>query len=755
MKRGIAIFVCILTLVTSISCGQQMHSEDKSGFTEGKLSEDYAYQVSSEMISSDANHFLSCFCFQNDFLYFGRSMNAEDNQGSSFIFYRKNLKEGNAEEILFQKESFSEADAVPTACTVFPDGRVVFSLYENRDGQSHQMIQLLNPDGEEVYTMDITDVLCRDFPFATVLKCVTDNDDNIYLLSQNQVLVYKSEGTLLFSVSPKGEEFLNVERDHDGKVLVTQRIGMEVDASRIDVKKQGYSGNGYRLPENIRGRLLSVGENSAVLLDNGVGLCVFKPEEQTSTELFQWTDVGIKAELIKEIYMSDEGQIFLFLREITEDGDRCELCTLNRILKSEIPDKQVITIGTVNRSQLIDRAVLEFNRNNPEYTVEIVDYIKGLENNSSVDILYDAVQKLRLDILTGNAPDIIDFTQIGLDYTQLMEKGFVEDLYPYLDNSEELHREDFVQPVLEAYTTDGKLPCMPTAVYLNTLAMKKTLAKDVKSWTPEDFMALVRKQPADMKILDWETNMSILYTCMGNDETMFADMAKGEVTFDSEEFKEILEFASHFPETPKDSGESHSTEELLADNKLLFCNAFLTNIYDIKRYYADFHDDLVFIGYPSQDGQGRSSFTGLNALGISSQSKNKKGAWLFIQSLFTKEIQIGSYAWGIPVLQSVYDEKIRNAMEIHYELDENGNEIEVPNEYSYFSNGSYAITETEAEQFKELMENNCKVQVSSIGSEIYKILEEEVSPYFVGQKSLDEVVEILQNRVSLYISENQ
>lgn len=245
--------------------------------------------------------------------------------------------------------------------------------------------------------------------------------------------------------------------------------------------------------------------------------------------------------------------------------------------------------------------------------------------------------------------------------------------------------------------------------------------------------------------------MSILYVCMGYDEDSYMDAVMGNCSFDSEEFKKILEFASHFPENPQENGESYSTAELLANSRLLLSQAYVKDISEIKKYYADFNGDLTFIGFPGWEGQGKSAFSG----GISSQSENKEGAWRFIQSLFTKEIQTNRYAWGIPVLQSVYDEKMEAATSAYYELDENGNEIEVANSpYAVFFDGTYAVTEAEAEQFEELMRNTHEVAISSTGSQVYKIIEEESAPYFAGQKSLEEVTGIIQNRVQLYISEN-
>ena len=40
-------------------------------------------------------------------------------------------------------------------------------------------------------------------------------------------------------------------------------------------------------------------------------------------------------------------------------------------------------------------------------------------------------------------------------------------------------------------------------------------------------------------------------------------------------------------------------------------------------------------------------------------------------------------------------------------------------------------------------------------TDLMKIITEEAAAYFAGQKSLDETADIIQNRASIYISENR
>lgn len=65
---------------------------------------------------------------------------------------------------------------------------------------------------------------------------------------------------------------------------------------------------------------------------------------------------------------------------------------------------------------------------------------------------------------------------------------------------------------------------------------------------------------------------------------------------------------------------------------------------------------------------------------------------------------------------------------------------------------AYAATSEQIEQIRELI----AVAKPAKGSDItvQQIIMEEAETYFQGQKSVNEVADIIQNRVQLYISEN-
>ena len=61
------------------------------------------------------------------------------------------------------------------------------------------------------------------------------------------------------------------------------------------------------------------------------------------------------------------------------------------------------------------------------------------------------------------------------------------------------------------------------------------------------------------------------------------------------------------------------------------------------------------------------------------------------------------------------------------------------------------ITEEDKENILYILEHSYRDTMED--SEIFWIILEETGPYFAGDKSLDEVVKLIQNRCSLYLDE--
>lgn len=117
---------------------------------------------------------------------------------------------------------------------------------------------------------------------------------------------------------------------------------------------------------------------------------------------------------------------------------------------------------------------------------------------------------------------------------------------------------------------------------------------------------------------------------------------------------------------------------------------------------------------------------------------------------------------GFPVTKDKLQERIDSTYVLDENgervLDENGEPLRLTSYNAMFEDWEYfgrAPTEEEIDRTLELI-SVARVQnnTNSAGKAIKIIIYEEAEAYFSGQKSLDKVVDTIQNRAQLYVSEN-
>ena len=239
-------------------------------------------------------------------------------------------------------------------------------------------------------------------------------------------------------------------------------------------------------------------------------------------------------------------------------------------------------------------------------------------------------------------------------------------------------------------------------------------------------------------------------------------------SFDSQEFKDLLAFANEFPETfdwenYDYSNDTDSYTAMRTGMQLMLP----TSIYTLEDYLwtlAAMGEDISLVGYPSQDGSG-SSFVLSNGVAISAACQDVDAAWSFVRKLFTADYQRDRMYYGLPSNAEVFNERLQDVMTVSYQTDENGQPLLDENgeklvdpKATYWSNDGqeYTIDAMSQEQADQVMAlYNSIHTMNGSNDAIYNIVTEEAGAYFAGQRSLDDVASIIQNRVGLYVAEQK
>lgn len=357
-----------------------------------------------------------------------------------------------------------------------------------------------------------------------------------------------------------------------------------------------------------------------------------------------------------------------------------------RIPDDQVVQKTIISMSVPNLYYNLRRKVINFNKSSDTYRIVITDY-----SQYNTDDDYTAgTTRFNNDLISGKVPDII-VVNSDMNYDSYVAKDLFTDLYKLMDNDSSFNKEDYLENIFKAYEMDGKLYSLVPSFYLTTFAAKDSLLGGMKSWTVSEFMDFVKNHQG-LQIFDNDFNRdSFIQAMMLFSRDSYIDSATGECKFDSDEFKQLLEFASTLTtesfwdnvnngDTDNDFWQDYQNR--YAEDRVLLATVQFYDIADSYRslLISEFKtDDFTFIGFPSDNGNGASIMSEFEYC-ISERSKNKEGAWEFLKSLVSEDAQMpikSQYGYwsnptsGLPVMKAALDKMCEIAMT----KEDNGSDI--------------------------------------------------------------------------------
>ena len=442
-----------------------------------------------------------------------------------------------------------------------------------------------------------------------------------------------------------------------------------------------------------------------------------------------------------------------------EQRENSGIAFLTKTKGTEVAQKEIILIGTMGNSSELQAAAVLFNRSSDKYHVTIKSY---LDTGASYQDAYeDALTNLNNDLTSRkNCPDIIDLS--GLNIRQLVSKGLLEDLGQYLDKSSSVKREDFVENILNAYTYDGVLTCIPKNFELSTIVGKSSDVGEKQGWTLEEMIAFAEKHPG-AELFNRVGKSEIMYYLLAYNEEAFIDWSTGKCSFDSDEFKNLLIFANSFPSEFSDEDRRVSAATRIQRGEVLLETVSLYNFDEIQMYYEIFGGDFTCKGLPTSDGSIGTALSGTELYGITSKATRKEGAWAFLESYYQRDSE--RYSFGFPTKKAKLDEMAKEAVTVEYWTDENGNpvldengdpiEIGIGGMVGFEDGWSYTYRRATQEEVDLILQLIDQAKPVNLGiTQVLEIIDEEAAGYFEGQKTVDEVAKVIQNRVQLYVDVN-
>ena len=401
---------------------------------------------------------------------------------------------------------------------------------------------------------------------------------------------------------------------------------------------------------------------------------------------------------------------------------------------------------------VIGEAITTFNENNEKFFIEICtryDY-SDFYDNSAYDEDNDDVwaiaklngsarlsSKLAIDIMNGEGPDIL-LNVSGLN--QLSNTNCLVDMTPYL---KDLDSDKYFENIIEGSKTDGKLYHLPVSFRLEGILTKTPNAgSSGKGFTYEEYSIFVDEvmNGKDPIICGQPTYFAMLFNSMSDEF-----ISNGKVELSGTKFAELADFVK---DNVREEGTSMNAwyQSTMADGpqpKGMYTDQCtgISGLFFHGMTIASNGNGVSLLGIPSSDGRGP-RFIPSCSVAVSAQAVDIKGCCEFAKLLLSDEIQM------------------KIAMDDYFVVNRESFRLAGDKAIMYFNNGGsdrwgnhvgrrYTADDVDIVERTIL---SCS-KMKSEDSDISIILIEEMPPYFLGQKDLDAVIKIAEDRIQTVLDE--
>ena len=403
------------------------------------------------------------------------------------------------------------------------------------------------------------------------------------------------------------------------------------------------------------------------------------------------------------------------------------------------------------------------------YTQFPIDYKIELKNYMPEDTTFEeASRQLDIDMIQGKSPDIL-FAPVDKMYSYI-RKGAMADLFPLMEEYGSLSKKDFLPNVLKGLTIDNELPAVVDSFFIQTaVAKKKFVGEEYENWTPEQAMQFYERLPEGMDFIDSADEQLAEYMLM-NIAKECIDIENNTCNFYDSNFVDVLRFCAEHPVKEKfePNFESMSKEQWneyildeesrgLRDAQLVFpftINGFNNSL--LHDAYANLNfEEATFVGVPSNDGNGGifPSYRTPVPYGILKSCGDKENAWKFLSEYLKYRKPLEKFASdgtrGVPSLKSQFDADYNRSEEYNDSI----------NSKVYLPWAGAGRSENDTAYIPQDYKDKLRDYIFSVKinfyfpDELMNIVREEYEPVLAGEHTPEQAAEILDNRISTYLSE--
>lgn len=719
----------------------------------------------------------------------------------------------------------------------------------SEDASSIYELCCVDLDGKEKWKITLDEAAASDYYYVNSIE-VTEN--GVMVLSSEGISSYsKEDGSFIEKAcTVKADELTgNLYALNDGRIIMVDDSASNVKINTYD-KASGKFTESMTLPAALAASTLFVGKSYDFYVAGDDGIYGANLGSDALAPVVNFVNSDLDVQGIVRVIEIEDGKLVI---QVYSNESTLDTYILDPVAPEDVEEKKELTLGGHYIDYEVRSEVISFNKESKDYRIRIIDYSQynleddDYENSTGID-------RMNTDIVTGNAPDIMLLTE-RMPADNYIAKGVFLDLTDKFNEDKGIEKEDFLQNIIDAFKTDGRMYVAVPGFTVTGISGKTKYIGDGKDLTIQKLKEIAAARGIkDSDIFGIVLRDQVLSSAVEFSGDQFIDRETSTCHFDSDEFKELLEFVKVFPEQINDDQYNDYFTQYLMDKALVgiqYINTLYDYEYMTRQLYGDL--DVTVTGFPSRENKGP-AVAATFKMGINNNTADPDGCWEFVRRFYLPEYQTKMESC-LPVSEKAIDEQGKIIIEEEKKAREEYEALMKEND-EMTGVSSLISEEPMPEEVKELMEDSGKAGTGAAaefaadtaaaaeevtesedltgkpvpeedfngtheeylqyledekaraasgeqdeevvidgeeamqedgvqmdlntmpdfneedlaklkailkgltfpvngGSDILNIIAEESGAYFAGQKSVDEVADIIQSRVQVYLKENE
>ena len=701
-----------------------------------------------------------------------------DSDSSQYVVISVDISSGKDEISPVKRVIDLAANEAVSGTALEADGNVLL-LKSETDGNG-KMTYSLDRLGDDIVTVcaDVNSLVGSDgsdsmftgkntyFGYLAV-----DGDGKIYIGCDYAIAVLDRECNKLFEISVPGRMDM-LSSTADGRVWASFRDDSYNEQIRfIDTETKKF-GDTLNLPDmsGYTNVYLFVGPGYDVYIKDDDAVHGWNSDADEPVELLNFMNSDFAGSSVSSGAVIDADTMVFGCSDFYGASPEYGVYLMTRVPDNKVPEKTIVCLAyRFSGLPTLRKNVIAFNRQSDEYRIELVDYNR-FEPVDEYD--YDNSKLLERDLMSDRAPDIVqtsDFSAAG----EWIDKGAFTDLSEYM--TDDMRSGYFGSVLSMCEDADKRMYQFVTDFMVNTVSTStKYVAPE--HWDIDAFLDFAAGLPDGKYLMENTYPMNLLTFTLSGSLDNFIDFGTAECDFDTPTFRRLLEYLNGVEKVIYEdtlSGDDLRDYEIDRMKPYREGTVLLTSISaaDLRYYLQDLtnfgKDTTNFVGYPVSVGSSHNGTLLEPSLSFAVNEKSglKDAAWEFIRFVAENGTLSDN---GFPANVERFDRLHESDIGKYYyfegykirkygklpsdEVEADLNERIRSGEYDG-SGALVKIDETTIASLKDLI-NGAGAYPDAV-EKIIDMIYEESQMYFEGDKSLDDTVKIIQDRVSTYLSERE